>query len=310
MTTRTLWVHRSALALAVVSAGALAGCTTASPGVADSAPNGATASMVDVHAVDVDDDRERLTIATHSGLLSVDLSGSPEPAAPPETWGDYRGDVMGLTRVDDRFVFSGHPVAGSTDSPNVGVVTGSLDGTSWEPLALSGEADLHSMSYSATESRSLLAGLDSATGVVLTSLDRGQTWNYGTAIAARDLAVDPSAEFLIATTESGPQLSTDLGITWTVDDEAPLLFLVESGRDSSGAATMVGVDVEGSLYSSGDGLSWTSRGMLPFLPDAIGVGSNGTIAIVSTQLAMVSRDGGLTWSQVANLGLPALGGDD
>lgn len=308
MTSRISVMRVGALVLTLVGASALAGCATAAPIAADLSHEPEHSTLLDVHAIDVDDARQRVTVATHSGLFSIDISPAADPAAPLAVWGSYRGDVMGLVRAGDRFVFSGHPEAGSSDAPNVGVLAADLDGAQWEQLALTGEVDFHAMSYSGNNTSSLLVGLDSSTGMVMTSIDGGRVWQEGAALPARDIAIDPSGSLLIATTAAGPQLSANRGLTWTLIEQAPLLVLVESGFDVRGDPVIVGVDVEGVLHVSSDGRTWIARGELPFLPDAIGVGALGTIAIVSTQQAMASRDGGVTWSLIANTALPAVTG--
>lgn len=297
-------VVRSGVAMLAVSGVlVLAGCAPSSL-VTDPAPaEPPVGALTHVHAVDVDDARERVTIATHDGLVSVDISPAADPASPVEVLGEYRGDVMGFVRADDRFLLSGHPPAGSSDAANVGVLDADLDVQEWTPLALSGEVDFHAMSRSTGGGDSLIAGLDSGTGAVLTSADGGVSWERGIPIPARDIAVDPSGSVVFVTTEAGPQVSDDRGQSWRVVEGAPLLVLIEFGVDDSGDPLMFGVDTAGVLHSSPYGETWSAVGDLPFRPDALGVGESGTIAIVSTQSAMVSRDGGISWSAIADLTL-------
>jgi hypothetical protein len=303
MTLRSRW-RSVAVATSVLGVALVVGCSAAestSPTTGGSVPD---VVLTHVHGVDVDDVRERVTIATHYGLLTIDISPTADSSAAPSVLGDYRGDVMAFVRVSDEFLLSGHPPAGSAEAPNVGVVSASLDVTSWQPIALSGEVDFHAMSSVGADETAVVAGLDSVTGTVMTSIDAGRSWQAGSPIAARSIAVEPSGSRLIVTTELGPQVSDDRGLTWAVIDSAPLLVLVAPGVDDVGQPRMVGVDVDGVLHTSSDGLTWQPVGGVPFMPEALGVGEAGTIALVSTQRAMVSRDGGETWSSISDLTLP------
>jgi len=293
------------LAVTTVVGGALAGCAAADTGsgAAEVAPAPPTA-VTHVHAVDVDESRSLVTIATHHGLISVDISDSADHTLAPMVLGDYRGDVMGFVRVGDRLLLSGHPAYGSNDAPNVGVLEADLGAREWSSLALSGEVDFHAMSVSSSGLSPLIAGLDSATGTAMSSGDGGVSWQRGAAIAARDIAIGVDGTSLTVTTESGLQRSDDLGATWNLIGNAPLLVLIEAGFDVAGNPALLGVDVDGVLYLSTDGSKWSSKGVLPFAPEAFGVGERGAIVIVSTQQAMRSTDGGATWNAIANMTLP------
>jgi hypothetical protein len=284
----------------------LAGCSTleaGSTGAVAGSPSALPTAVTHIHGVDVDDERNRVTVATHYGLISVDVSADADPLAPPSVLGDYRGDVMAFVRAGDRLLLSGHPPAGSSDPANVGVIDADLDARNWSPLALSGDVDFHAMSRLSSGESTLIAGLDSVSGAVLTSDDDGVTWQRGASIAARDIAVGVDAASLFVTTELGLQRSIDQGLTWNPVGDAPLLVLIESGFDLAGQPVVVGVDVEGGWHVSSDGATWLSRGALPFVPEAVGVGDSGTLVIVSTQQAMRSRDGGASWTQIANMAL-------
>ena len=296
----------SLLGVAMFGSSLLVGCTVAAVDTDATDAQPMPVAVSHVHGVDVDDGRERVVIATHHGLLSVDLSAAGGPSSPPAVLGDYRGDVMSFVRVDNRFLLSGHPPAGSDEPANVGILEADLDARDWHALALSGVVDFHAMSHMTDGESSLTAGIDSATGRVMTSNDGGVSWHQGATIAARDLAIEPSITSIVATTEDGPVISNDLGQTWQSIERAPLLVLVEAGFDTDGQRRVFGVDVHGALHVSPNGLEWQSLGVLPIQPDAFGVGESGTIVIVNTQSVMKSRDGGHTWSQIADLSLPAV----
>lgn len=305
MTRRSRLAAGGVLALATVVVGALAGCSAADTGsLSGDASSTPPTAVSHVHAVDVDESRSVVTIATHDGLITVDISDSADSAQSATVLGAYRGDVMGFVRAGDRLLLSGHPAYGSNDAPNVGVLDAGLGAREWSSLALSGEVDFHAMSIASSGSTVLIAGIDSATSEVLTSGDVGVSWQRGTAIAARDIAVGVDGASLIATTESGLQGSNDRGQTWAPIAGTPLLVLIESGFDREGNTALFGVDVDGALHSSANGIEWMPTGTMPFVPEAFGVGERGTIVIVSTQRAMRSNDGGATWVEIANMMLP------
>mgnify|MGYP003134892294 CR=1 FL=1 len=290
-----------ALAAALVVVSLLSGCVPPTATTGGGSLSATRTVVSHVHAIDVDDVRERVTIATHDGLIEIDISAGFEGSAAATVLGEYRGDVMGFVRADDRFLVSGHPPAGADAPANVGVLAVGLDAKSWEPLALSGEVDFHAMSRDASGSNSLIAGLDSVSGAVLSSDDGGISWASGVAIAARDIAVVPGGGALVVTTELGLQISTDRGTTWSPIEGAPVLVLLGAGATTNGESAVLGVGVDGALHRSADGREWAAPTDLPFFPEALGVSERGVIVIANTERVLMSIDGGSTWSQIADL---------
>jgi len=281
-------------AVAVVAATALvAGCSTAAD---------APIAVTHVHAVDVDDQRGMAFVATHDGVLRVEL-GDPGSAIEPEgvtRLGDWRGDVMGMARLDDALYLSGHPEVGAEGPANIGVYRTDVRGRNFEPVALEGEVDFHSMSVGGVPLKSYgLAGLDSVSGRVMVSRDRGATWTPGAVVAARALSWDARAERLYATTEQGLQVSTDDGVSFTLIEGAPALVLIASSPTGSSSAVLVGVDLEGTVQSSVDGVVWTASGPAPAGTEAISVGRSGTIVAAGVEGVQRSDDAGATWEVVA-----------
>ena len=275
----------AATAVAAFSVG-LAGC---------SSPTAETPIVVShVHAVDLDPLSDSAYVATHEGVLSVTADGSVERI------GEWAGDVMGMARFGNTIYFSGHPAPEENLPPNIGVYELSVQSGEFAPISLTGEVDFHSMTIAQSSDGMALAGIDSATGQVMVSRDRAETWTTGVPIGARSLSWDSNAERLYATTEQGLLISTDDGMTFTAADGAPLLVLIASSpADVSTEAFLVGTDVDGYVYTSPDGVTWTSIGLAPPLSDALAVGSDGSIVVAGIEGLHRSEDRGATWAVIA-----------
>ncbi len=275
----------AATAVAALSVG-LAGC---------SSPAAETPIVVShVHAVDYDLQRESAYVATHDGVISVAADGSVERI------GQWAGDVMGMARFGDTIYFSGHPAPDENLPPNIGVYELSVQSGEFAPISLIGEVDFHSMTIAQSPDGMALAGIDSATGQVMVSRDGAETWTTGMPIGARSLSWDANAESLYATTEQGLLVSTDDGMTFTAADGAPLLVLIASSpADVSTEAFLVGIDVDGYVHTSPDGVTWTSIGLAPALTDALAVGNDGSIVVAGIEGVHRSEDRGATWTMMA-----------
>ena len=247
-----------------------------------------------VHAADLDPQRDTAYVATHEGVLSVASDGSVERL------GQWVGDVMGMARFGDTIYFSGHPAPGKNLPPNIGVYELDVPSGEFAPISLLGEVDFHSMTIAQSSDGMALAGIDSATSQVMVSRDGAQSWVAGMPIGARSLSWDANAERLYATTEQGLLVSTDDGMTFTAADSAPLLVLIASSpADVSTEAFLVGVDVDGYVHSSPDGVTWTSIGLAPPLTDALAVGNDGSIVVAGIEGVHRSEDRGATWTMMA-----------
>lgn len=269
---------------------ALAGCTApaSTPPIA----------VTHVHAVDLDDERGAIYVATHEGILRVTVdTEAPEI----ERLGEWTGDVMGMARLGDTIYLSGHPAPGASLPANIGVFRADVLGEEFTPLSLEGEVDFHSMTIAeGSDASPALAGIDSASGRVITSRDGGETWTVGAAISARSVSWDAKAERLFATTELGLQVSTDVGVTFTPVEAAPLLVFIASGpADGSTDAFLVGVDVEGYLHTSTDGVTWIEGGLVPPLTAAVSVGRGGSLVAAGIEGVYRSDDRGASWSVIA-----------
>jgi hypothetical protein len=269
----------------------VAGCT--SP--ATEAPSAESPVVVShVHAVDLDQRTGAVYVATHNGVLHLAADGSVERL------GEWAGDVMGMARLGDTIYYSGHPALDENLPANIGVYELDLAGEGFAPTSLVGEVDFHTMTIKGSSDGSALAGIDSATGQVMVSRDGAESWMTGVSIGARSLSWDTAAEALYATTEQGLLVSADDGMTFTPVDEAPLLVLIASSpEDASTEAFLVGVDVDGYLHTSVEGVTWKSSGLAPPLTDALAVGSGGSIVVAGIEGVHRSDDRGATWAVIA-----------
>jgi hypothetical protein len=260
-----------------------------------------------VHAVDLDDQRGVVYVATHDGILAVDLDGSGQGGTDDASssggsvrpLGQWRGDVMGMTRIDDTIYFSGHPAMGVDAPANIGVYVSDVGGAEYDVLSLEGEVDFHSMAAGGvTPSSYALAGIDSATAGVRVSRDRGQTWTVGAVIAARSLSWDTTGERLYATTEQGLQVSVDDGASFALVDGAPPLLLIASAPAGSTDQLLVGIDIAGAVHTSVDGATWIPTGAVPAGTEALSVGQSGSFVVAGLDGVHRSDDRGATWTLI------------
>lgn len=193
-----------------------------------------------VHAVERPDPDGPIHLATHDGLWIQDADGDLSQVGPTI-------DLMGFdTLGPDHFVASGHPAPG-TDLPEPLGLIESLDGgATWSQLSRAGESDFHVLAASAE----LTLGYD---GALRHTRDR-RTWREATAPASLiDLVVHPTSQVVVATTEGGVLVSTDLGSTWRIWETAPDLVMLDWADDE----TIVGLTRQGEVTTSTDaGKQW------------------------------------------------------
>ncbi len=289
----------AAVGAAAALAVALAGCTTPDPPIV----------VTHVHAVDLDDERGAVYVATHEGILRVTVEGTgPETTGVAlaeygsvERLGEWMGDVMSMARLDETIYFSGHPAPGADAAPNIGVYQYDALGRQFAPLSLEGEVDFHSMTVGGVSAATAaLAGIDSVTGRIFVSRDGGETWAVGAVMGARSLSWDARVEQLYATTEQGLQVSVDDGATFALIDGAPLLLVIASSSARTTSETfLAGVDVVGVVHTSTDGATWIPAGSAPAGTEALSVGRGGSLVAAGIDGVHRSDDRGATWTVIA-----------
>ncbi|WP_148575381.1 WD40/YVTN/BNR-like repeat-containing protein [Nocardioides caldifontis] len=156
-------------------------------------------------------------------------------------------------------------------------------------MSLTGRADFHSLE--ATEGR--LYGYDATSSRLLTSTDRGRSWESLGRHDVLDLAADPrDPHRLLATNSTGTLTVLDaFGASAQSVDGAPPLALI----DWPAADLLVGVDPGGVVYSSTDGGgSWDRTSNVPGAPHAIDV-DEGAWLVATDRGIYRSEDDGRKW---------------
>lgn len=301
--------RRSAAVSAALSLTMLLGaCSAATTTGADDSAGGSApqpkssevaAGVSHVHGLDLDETTGFVHVATHTGLLLAPMPHDGETVSAAMPLGDWRGDAMGFVRVGDRLYVSGHPAHDEDAPPVIGLRASDLTGDEWTTIGLDGEVDFHALTAGGTsKAEILIAGLDSVSGRVLVSPNDGEGWQEGATLGARSLAFDDDAATLFATSARGLLASTDRGRTFSPVVDAPSLVLLASSPVGATTFLMAGVDIDGALHLSTDGLTWEAAGELPFLPEAIAVGEQGALAIADTREVAHSVDRGANWNTI------------
>jgi photosystem II stability/assembly factor-like uncharacterized protein len=268
---------RAAVAVAAVATLTLTACTATTVGGDHSSATTASddhssAPSTHVHAIVTDPATGTTILGTHDGLLPVDADGGiGDPI------GGYEFDAMGLAVTGDAFVASGHPGANTPaewGSPHLGIIRSDDAGQTWSPIAYTSEKDFHALTAGPDGT---LYGLATDEPAVLTSTDGGTTWTMvGENTSAYALTVN-DAGTVYATTPGGVLFSVDGAATFAPVADAPALYLLAASPDHS---TLVGVDVEGTIWTSADAAAtWTEVGSAFGQAQAVAITSSGEIAV-------------------------------
>lgn len=282
----------SRILLSLTSALAVAACTSSLPAVDVGVPSrsaGTDPGFGHVHGIDLNPADGLIYVATHTGVFRLSAEG-------PQRVADRYQDTMGFVVAGpDLFLASGHPDLREPGPPHVGLIRSTDRAQTWTTVALSGEADFHSL----TVTGSTVYGLDSTDGLVLRSDDGGQTWQAGAALAAADLEVDPTdPRRVLATTGDGLQESDDAGATFETSRNQPPSPLLMVDHVQGGEAALVGVDRSGGVWES-NGTGWRQIGALPSAPQAFTVLPDGRYAAGTEEGVLTSDDAGRSWRTIA-----------
>lgn len=191
------------------------------------------------------------------------------------------------------FLASGHPAPDDTRTPNpVGLVRSVDGGATWEPVSLQGRVDFHALAAAGTT----VVGLDATRGVLMTSADRGRTWQDRAELDALDVTVDPSdGSRVLATTENGVAASRDGGTSFDPVAGGPLLaFLSWAAAD-----TVYGIGPDGTVHVSSDrGATWRQGAGTASPPQAVTAEPGGQLTVVTDDGVHRSGDGGATLQRI------------
>lgn len=276
----------------------LVGCATAPEGDSTEAPTSAPEAFQHIHSLMADPQQGDLLVGTHAGLYELTFeTGGTATAEGPIGGLDF--DPMGFTMRDGVAYASGHPgptTPGTFGSPNLGLIRSTDQGETWSNISLTGQTDFHDLAVGpqATDGgEGTIYGLDTSKQALQLSFDGGTTWSDGAELVARDLTADPATPGTVyATTEDGFAVSTDDGESFTVDPDAPPLFLVSI---DPGTGAFAGVDTSGTVWTRDASGTWVSGGAVTGTPQALTI-SGDRIFVADDRGIAFTDDVGETWT--------------
>ena len=230
-----------------------------------------------VHGVARDPGSGNVVVATHEGLYVYEGT-KPNRVGPVI-------DLMGFTVAGPgHYYASGHPGT-ATDLPQpVGLIESRDAGKTWAVLSRGGQSDFHAL----TTAGSSVVGFD---GEVRATTD-GRTWVDGALDGEpRTLTGSRDSSTVLATTKEGLMRSTDSGVSWRWEDQAPWLLMAAFGDGDS----VVGLTPYGEVYTSSDaGKQWHATNLVT--PDAqalhvSGSGKDLEILVASGRSLLASTGG-------------------
>lgn len=290
--TRTIALT-SGLAAVVTATALLTGCTPTNPAPPPST-SGTGIMFEHIHELVPDPSDGSLLVATHEGIYRLTIASDGSAAADGPIGGlDF--DPMGFTLADGIAYASGHPgptTPNTFGNPNLGLIASTDLGQSWTNVSLTGVTDFHGLTVATGDgSGARVFGYDGSRQRIVTSFDGGASWVDGAELAPRDiLAV---GDLLYATTAEGLAISSDNGKTFSIDTDAPALYVLAA--DSSGA--MAGVDTTGTLWTRVAGGEWVHGHTVEGTPQAFAV-DGGRLYVADDRGIAYTDDIGATWTVV------------
>ena len=275
---------------AVVATGMLlASCSSTAPPTTSTSE--ATPAFQHIHELVPDLSDGTLLVATHEGLYRLTI-GSDGAAAAVGPISGLDFDPMGFTLADGIAYASGHPgptTPATFGSPNLGLITSTDVGQTWTNVSLTGQTDFHGLTVTTSGGGDpRVFGYDASEGRVDRSLDGGATWSAGAALSARDILAD--GDQLYATTAEGLAISNDDGATFTIDPDAPGLYVIAA--DSTG--TLAGIDTTGTIWTRPAGQDWVHGHTVEGTPQAFAV-DGARLYVADDRGIAYTDDAGATW---------------
>jgi hypothetical protein len=297
-------MRRLGLALMACVVAVAGGCGGEEEDAPTAAASGLAVPWVDpdgdppiVGSLSVNPADEALYMGTNTGLFRI-----PEGADEPEritgelTTPDGTGKVSESLVVrfvgPDEALASGHPAAGESLPPQLGLITSEDAGATWKPVSELGTADFHTIEPSGD---TLVAALFQQPQV-LVSEDGGKEWETRAApMPLVSLEVDPSdPSRWIGSTERGLFVSSDAGGSWRPTDPIPNMRLAwTEGSD------LYRIDPGGPVKVSTDGGdTWEDRGTTGGEPQAMTVEGETLFVALIDGTVKRSTDGGQTFTDL------------
>lgn len=255
----------------------LAGCAATEP---PSTGTDHASPTTHVHAIVADPAGDGFLLGTHEGIYAVAADGELLSRV-----SGYEFDAMGLTRVGDDLLASGHPGANTPvemGSPHLGIIRSTDAGRNWAPVAFTGEKDFHALTASPDGN---VFGIATDSQAVQVSTDGGTSWSpTGAQMMAVSLAATAGGG-VVAATQDGIQVSTDEGRSFRPWTNAPLIFRLSTSPDGEKIA---GVDANERIWVHEIGeIGWQEAGTIHGTAQAISLTNDGDV--------LVADDSGLTF---------------
>ena len=304
-------------AAASLSAGVLAlllsSCASAPTSQAVLDPN--ESSFGHVHGLGYDKTTGRTYAATHNGVWLLPTENLPttfgngkpnvEATGKPQQIAGRAQDTMGFFITDTGLLLaSGHPdpkERPKLNPANLGLITSTDGAHSWKSISLQSETDFHDLAAVPLPTGELrIYGYASTQYMIRVSDDSGRTWTDGARLELRDLVVDrTNPNRVLATSAGGLMVSDNAAKTFTFVLKAPSLRLVDAVDLTSGGG-FVGVDINGTIWHSGDGSTWVSAGATQGVPEALAfVGGKTPWVLFNDDRGVVASDDfGSTWTRL------------
>jgi hypothetical protein len=275
----------------------------ASPSAASSEQ--ASESPTRITTLDIDETAGVIRIATDRGVFVAPLPEGDVPVRVIAPLGERSDEIKAYQRLGTRVLISGHPSANDPEAgERLGLWLGDAETGEWQPFALAGEVDFHSIAAAGpSPADAIIAAADTVTNTVFYSPDGGESWQKGGIVGATSLAFTADGSALVAATPVGVKVSTDRGRKFADAEDSPALQLLATPPIGTRDWRIVGVDAAGVLWSSTNGTEWRQFGEFAAIPAAIALGKSGEVVYVATPDGVfVSNDGGATLTLMLELG--------
>jgi hypothetical protein len=239
-----------------------------------------------------------LLMTTNTGMFTI----TPDAKTPKPFTGTLEtpdGDGKLSEALVTRFVGpnellgSGHPAAGETLPPALGLIRSDDAGKTWSSVSQLGKADFHAIETSGAT----IVGAMFGQPEVLVSVDDGRNWATRTAPEPLvGLEVDPSdSDRWVGSTANGLFVTTDGGESWRQTEPTPNIRFAwaDSGE-------LFRIDPGGPVKVSTDGGgTWEERGSTGGEPQALSVDGDGKLyAALIDGTVTASEDGGKTFTEL------------